>query len=124
HGIAVRNELRERRQTGDNKVKRYPARHGVSTLQGNPRFRRSANRCYTKTSFLFDSIQGILMPKLKTHKGASKRFKKTGTGKIVRNHAFGRHILTSKPHKRKKKLHQSVVVDAADQKVLKRMIPY
>ena len=36
------------------------------------------------------------MPKLKTHKGASKRFKKTGTGKIVRNHAFGRHILTSK----------------------------
>ena len=51
------------------------------------------------------------MPKLKTHKGASKRFKKTGTGKVVRNHAFGRHILTSKPHKRKKKLHQSVVAD-------------
>ena len=40
------------------------------------------------------------MPKLKTHKGASKRFKKTGTGKVVRSHAFGRHILTSKPHKR------------------------
>ena len=51
------------------------------------------------------------MPKLKTHKGASKRFKKTGTGKVVRNHAFGRHILTSKPHKRKKKLHQRVVAD-------------
>ena len=34
------------------------------------------------------------MPKLKTHKGASKRFKKTGTGLVVRNHAFGRHILT------------------------------
>ena len=64
------------------------------------------------------------MPKLKTHKGASKRFKKTGTGKVVRSHAFGRHILTSKPHKRKKKLHQSVVADKADQKVLKRMIPY
>ncbi len=64
------------------------------------------------------------VPKLKTHKGASKRFKKTGTGKIVRNHAFGRHILTSKPHKRKKKLHQSVVADAADQPVLKRMLPY
>jgi large subunit ribosomal protein L35 len=69
-------------------------------------------------------IQGIIMPKLKTHKGASKRFKKTGTGLVVRNHAFGRHILTSKPHKRKKKLHQSVVADKADQPVLKRMIPY
>jgi len=75
-------------------------------------------------SFLFEIIQGKIMPKLKTHKGASKRFKKTGTGKIVRNHAFGRHILTSKPHKRKKKLHQSVVADKADQPVLKRMLPY
>jgi len=41
------------------------------------------------------------MPKLKTHKGASKRFKKTGTGKVVRQHAFARHILTSKSRKRK-----------------------
>jgi len=69
-------------------------------------------------------IQGTSMPKLKTHKGASKRFKKTGTGKVVRSHAFGRHILTSKPHKRKKKLHRTVVADKADQKVLKRMLPY
>jgi large subunit ribosomal protein L35 len=69
-------------------------------------------------------VPGKSMPKLKTHKGASKRFKKTGTGKVVRSHAFGRHILTSKPHKRKKKLHQSVVADAADQPVLKRMLPY
>jgi large subunit ribosomal protein L35 len=64
------------------------------------------------------------MPKLKTHKGASKRFKKTGSGLVVRNHAFGRHILTSKPHKRKKKLHKTVVADKADQPVLKRMLPY
>ena len=42
------------------------------------------------------------MPKLKTHKGASKRFKKTGTGKVVRGHAFARHILTSKSRKRKR----------------------
>ena len=49
------------------------------------------------------------MPKLKTHKGASKRFKKTGTGKVVRNHAFARHILTSKSRKRKRKLHKSRV---------------
>src|SRR5664279_1752740 len=79
--------------------------------------------CYNRLVFPA-KIQGIIMPKLKTHKGASKRFKKTGTGLVVRNHAFGRHILTSKPHKRKKKLHQSVVADKADQPVLKRMIPY
>ena len=63
----------------------------------------STQKCYNLSSFLFEKIQGTSMPKLKTHKGASKRFKKTGTGKVVRNHAFGRHILTSKPHKRKKK---------------------
>jgi large subunit ribosomal protein L35 len=66
----------------------------------------------------------FFMPKLKTHKGASKRFKKTGTGKVVRQHAFARHILTSKARKRKNKLHTSVVADAADQAVLQRMIPY
>ena len=64
------------------------------------------------------------MPKLKTHKGASKRFKKTGTGKVVRQHAFARHILTSKARKRKRKLHQKVVADAANQPSLKRMLPY
>lgn len=64
------------------------------------------------------------MPKLKTHKGAAKRFKVTGTGKVVRSHAFARHILTSKSRKRKKKLHESVVADAADQPKLKRMLPY
>jgi large subunit ribosomal protein L35 len=64
------------------------------------------------------------MPKLKTHKGASKRFKKTGTGKVVRQHAFARHILTSKSRKRKNKLHEGVVADPADQAKLKRMIPY
>src|SRR6478736_4246083 len=64
-----------------------------------------------------------VMPKLKTHKGASKRFKKTGTGKVVRGHAFARHILTSKARKRKRKLHKSVVADETDQQKLQRMIP-
>ena len=64
------------------------------------------------------------MPKLKTHKGASKRFKKTGTGKVVRGHAFARHILTSKSRSRKRKLGESVVADAADQKKLLTMLPY
>jgi large subunit ribosomal protein L35 len=64
------------------------------------------------------------MPKLKTHKGASKRFKKTGTGKIVRGHAFARHILTSKSRKRKRQLHKSVVADESNQPSLHRMLPY
>jgi large subunit ribosomal protein L35 len=64
------------------------------------------------------------MPKQKTHKGAAKRFKKTATGKVKRQHSFLRHILTSKPHKRKKKLSGSVLVSDADLAKVKRMIPY
>jgi large subunit ribosomal protein L35 len=63
------------------------------------------------------------MPKLKTHKGASKRFKKTGTGKIIRRHAYARHILTSKARSRKRRLSQSVIVDEADRPGLKYMLP-
>ncbi|MGA2981135.1 MAG: 50S ribosomal protein L35 [Terriglobales bacterium] len=64
------------------------------------------------------------MPKLKTHKGAAKRFKKTGTGKIKRHKANLRHILTSKAKKRKKKLGDAVLVSDADYKKVMRMIPY
>jgi large subunit ribosomal protein L35 len=64
------------------------------------------------------------MPKLKTHKGAAKRFKKTGTGKVKRGHSHLRHILTSKSKKRKGKLKQQVLVSDADTPKIKRMIPY
>lgn len=64
------------------------------------------------------------MPKLKTHSGAAKRFKKTATGKVKRGHSFLRHILTSKAKKRKRQLSGSVLVDPADQPKIKRMIPY
>lgn len=64
------------------------------------------------------------MPKLKTHSGAAKRFKKTATGKVKRGHSFLRHILTSKDKKRKRQLGSSVLVDPADQPKIKRMIPY
>ena len=64
------------------------------------------------------------MPKMKTHKGASKRFKKTGTGKITRRHANARHILTSKSRSRKRKLGQGVVADESDQAKLRTMLPY
>ena len=61
---------------------------------------------------------------MKTHKGAAKRFKKTGTGKIKRSKAFKRHILTSKPSKRKRKLGQSTPVAASDVHHVKAMLPY
>jgi large subunit ribosomal protein L35 len=64
------------------------------------------------------------MPKLKTHRGAAKRFKKTGTGKVVRHHAFSRHILTSKARTRKRRLKQGVVADKTDQHKLHEMLPY
>jgi large subunit ribosomal protein L35 len=64
------------------------------------------------------------MPKLKTHKGAAKRFKKTGTGKIKRSKAFKRHILTSKPTKRKRHLDSETLVSDADHAKVARMIPY
>jgi large subunit ribosomal protein L35 len=65
----------------------------------------------------------LIMPKLKTHRGAAKRFKKTGTGKIVRRHAFARHILTSKSRSRKRKLVKGVVADSADAPGLREMLP-
>ncbi len=64
------------------------------------------------------------MPKLKTHTGAAKRFKKTGTGKVVRRHSGARHILTSKSRARKRKLGKSAVADDTNQAELSRMIPY
>lgn len=64
------------------------------------------------------------MPKLKTHSGAAKRFKKTGTGKVKRGHAFARHILTSKNSKRKRQLDKDIMMDKADTAKVKRMIPY
>jgi large subunit ribosomal protein L35 len=64
------------------------------------------------------------MPKLKTHSGASKRFKKTASGKVKRGHSFLRHILTSKDKKRKRQLGSSTLVDPADAPKIKRMIPY
>ncbi|MDI1471574.1 MAG: 50S ribosomal protein L35 [Thermodesulfovibrio sp.] len=64
------------------------------------------------------------MPKLKTHKGAAKRFKVTGTGKIIRRRANKSHLLTGKPSKRTRKLRQSAVVHETQYKSIKAMIPY
>jgi large subunit ribosomal protein L35 len=64
------------------------------------------------------------MPKIKTNRGAAKRFRKTGTGKIRRNKAFTSHILTKKSTKRKRDLRQSVLVHKADERNISKLIPY
>ena len=62
------------------------------------------------------------MPKMKTNRGARKRFKKTASGKIKRNKAFKRHILTKKSRDRKRELRQGTYVDKADAPRIKRLI--
>ena len=64
------------------------------------------------------------MPKLKTHKGAAKRFRLTATGKAKRGHSHARHILTKKSNKRKRLLDIDVLVAEADQKRVDAMLPY
>jgi large subunit ribosomal protein L35 len=66
----------------------------------------------------------VFMPKLKTHKGAAKRFKLTGTGKVKRGRSHLRHILTSKSKKRKRNLGSPALVSDGDKRKVKRMIPY
>lgn len=62
--------------------------------------------------------------KLKSHSGAAKRFKRTGTGTFMRRKAGLRHILTTKNAKRKKRLNDTVVVSKSDQGSLSRLLPY
>lgn len=62
------------------------------------------------------------MPKMKTHRGAAKRFKKTASGRIKRGHAMHSHILTKKSQKRKRKLRQTTLVAKADEKRIKRLL--
>ncbi|MBR0458084.1 MAG: 50S ribosomal protein L35 [Victivallales bacterium] len=64
------------------------------------------------------------MPKMKTRKAAAKRFKVTGTGKYVHARAYGRHILTKKNGKRKRRLGQAAVLKATEFSRLKASLPY
>ena len=63
------------------------------------------------------------MPKMKTHRGAHKRFKTTGTGKVVRSKSNKQHILTSKTTKRKRGLRQQTEISSADARRVQRMLP-
>ena len=64
------------------------------------------------------------MPKMKSNSGAKKRFKLTGTGRVRRNKAYRRHILTKKSTKRKRNLRATNHVKACDTKGVARMLPY
>ena len=62
------------------------------------------------------------MPKMKTHKGAAKRFKVTGSGKIMKSNAYKRHLLESKPPKRKRNLRKAELISKGDTRRVKRML--
>ncbi|MCI8449350.1 MAG: 50S ribosomal protein L35 [Eubacterium sp.] len=64
------------------------------------------------------------MPKMKTKRSAAKRFKVTGTGKLKRNKAYRRHILTKKSPKTKRNLRKAALVDETNVKSMKRILPY
>ena len=64
------------------------------------------------------------MPKIKTHRGAAKRFKKTGTGKIKRSKAFRSHLLTCKNAKKIRKNRKGALVDKANLDGVRKMLPY
>ncbi|MFQ6093216.1 MAG: 50S ribosomal protein L35 [bacterium] len=63
------------------------------------------------------------MPKMKSNRGAMKRFRKTGTGQIKREKAFASHILSKKTTKRKRSLRRSDLIDSADKKRVRKLIP-
>ncbi len=64
------------------------------------------------------------MPKLKTRKSAAKRFRATGSGKIVRRHSFKNHMLEHKSSTRKRRLSMMAVVDERDEENVRLMLPY
>lgn len=63
------------------------------------------------------------MPKMKSHRGASKRFKRTGTGRISRMKKGKSHILTKKSRKRKRKLRKRALVSSVDRKRVEQLVP-
>ena len=64
------------------------------------------------------------MPKQKTNRSAAKRFRRTASGKLKRNQAFARHILTKKGRKRKRHLRRGIMTTAADTGRVRAMLPY
>ena len=67
---------------------------------------------------------GVIMPKLKTNRGAAKRFRKTGTGKFKRSQSHLRHILTHKSTKRKRHLREPSLIKKCDEASIRKLLPY
>ena len=67
-------------------------------------------------------IEGIAVPKMKTHSGAKKRFKLTSKGRVKRSHSLHNHILTKKSPKRKRHLRKAALVSPAMEKVVRRLL--
>jgi large subunit ribosomal protein L35 len=64
------------------------------------------------------------MPKMKTHRGAAKRFRFTGNGRIKRARAWKSHLLEKKSSRRKRRLRQPTLVSSAEKRHLRRLLPY
>ena len=69
------------------------------------------------------TLGGNSMPKMKTHKGSQKRFKRTGSGKLKRSHAYTSHLFANKSTKQKRKLRKGAIVSSGDYKRIDSMIP-
>jgi large subunit ribosomal protein L35 len=78
-------------------------------------------RSVLRQIFSFDLLE-VFMPKMKSHGGAKKRYKVTGSGQIKRQKAFRAHILTSKTRKRKRQLRQDSLVHTANLKLVRRQL--
>ena len=69
------------------------------------------------------TLGGNSMPKMKTHKGSQKRFKRTGSGKLQRSHAYTSHLFANKSQKQKRKLRKGGMVSSGDLKRINSMLP-
>ncbi len=74
--------------------------------------------------FLVDTELELKMPKIKTNRGAAKRFRKTASGAFKRSQSFRRHILTKKSTKRKRHLREPAMIASCDSAMVRRMLPY
>lgn len=72
---------------------------------------------------MFEIKGNLKMPKIKTNRAAAKRFRKTGTGKIVFSKSHAGHLLTKKNRKRKRSLRQSQIIDKSNKKNIKLLLP-
>ena len=79
---------------------------------------------YSRENYLDSQEDSVMQLKMKTKRAAAKRFKVTGTGKLMRNKAYKRHILTKKSTKRKRNLRHAGLVDATNVKAMKSILPY